>query len=105
MDIRLNTADDSAYDALSDDLELPGDDLNELTSLPVPKGAKATVMSSIFNLANNIMGAGMLVLPWAMAQSSLIPGLLLMLMAVSDLASESTLVDFSSTLLHSLTTP
>ena len=27
MDIRLNTADDSAYDALSDDLDLPGDDL------------------------------------------------------------------------------
>jgi len=30
------------------------------------------------------MGAGMLVLPWAMAQSTLIPGCLLMLVAVSE---------------------
>lgn len=63
----------SHYDALPD---APRGDL------PAQENeAKATVMSSIFNLANNIMGAGMLVLPWAMAQSTLIPGCLLMVMA------------------------
>jgi hypothetical protein len=65
----------SHYDALPSAGDLPRS---------TDEGAKATVTSSIFNLANNIMGAGMLVLPWAMAQSTLLPGCVLMLVAVSE---------------------
>ena len=38
---------------------------------------KASIASSVFNLVNNIIGAGLLTMPWALRESSLVTGLVL----------------------------
>lgn len=49
------------------------------TSSDVRKPAGASIRSGIFNLANTILGAGMLGLPYAFAECGLVAGLLLLL--------------------------
>ncbi|KAA0164728.1 hypothetical protein FNF31_02265 [Cafeteria roenbergensis] len=54
-------------------------------------GSNATMLGTVMGIANNVVGAGMLSLPWCLMQASLIPGLTLMV-GISALAALSVVV-------------
>lgn len=73
---------------LSTEVAVKEPEVNQLIENPEKSTGKATLFGSTFNIANNVMGAGFLSLPWAFKHSSVFPGAaLLLLIAVLSVYS------------------
>lgn len=65
---------------LSTEVAVKEPEVNQLIENPEKSTGKATLFGSTFNIANNVMGAGFLSLPWAFKHSSVFPGAALLLL-------------------------
>lgn len=65
---------------LTTEVQVKEPEVNQLIENPEKSTGKATLFGSIFNIANNVLGAGFLSLPWAFKHSSVFPGAVLMLL-------------------------
>lgn len=66
------------YQPLTENNENNSNIINDDNNSKIPQG-KASLFGSIFNIANNVMGAGFLALPWAFKNTSIIPGTVMMI--------------------------
>mmetsp|Transcript_11127 Transcript_11127/g.68494 ORF Transcript_11127/g.68494 Transcript_11127/m.68494 type:complete len:459 (+) Transcript_11127:149-1525(+) len=75
--VRMRTVEDEEGVEWTDEIRKTTMHLDESMERTHPPGGGADLVSSVLNVANNIIGAGTLTLPFALKQASLVPGAML----------------------------